>query len=1475
GAITTAYEAVTNSTDNVETTIHDETTPGTPPGPGPHPTPTPNPGPEDTVFAEISVDQSSVEEGGQLTYTVTLVDNNGNAVSVPAGDSVEVVLDWTGLAAVGGDTSALPASVDVTGSQTQFTIDANDDFIIEGSEPLVATITSVVDTDSNFEQTAVGTQNVANSAITDEASPDPDDTVQLKVVATDSAGNIIGDGSANATNEGEAAYYKVIAVDPAGNEIISPAAGNVDVVFTNGTAGDADYANATQNVAIGSVFQTTAVDDLLSDDEENFTVSLGANSTITGAITSAYEAVANSTDDVTTTIHDETTPGGPPGTPTPGPEDTVFAEIAVDQSAVEEGGQLTYTVTLVDNNGNPVTVPAGDSVEVVLDWTGLAASGGDTSALPASVNVSGSQAQFTVDANDDFITEGSEPLVATITSVVDTDNNFEQTAVGTQNVANSAITDESSPDPDDTVTLKVVATDSAGNIIGDGSVNATNEGEAAYYKVIALDPAGNEIASPAAGTVDISFTNGSAGNSDYDNSSQNVVIGQVFQTVAVDDLISDDEENFTVTIDAGSVAGAITSTYEAVATSTDDVTTTIHDETTPGGPPGTPTPGPEDTVYAVIESNGAVDEGNTSVFTVSLIDQNGNPVTVTSDMEVDVVFANGTAETGDYTATAQTVTITNGNSTALVNVPTAIDADFDDETFTATIDSVGAGASQFENVDTTTGADGRTPSAEATINDVQGDVVVRINDPVGSLVEGETGTFQVGLFDVNGNPAPNATSDVTVNITYTGTATDGSDYTQVAAVTIPAGSNSVNLDIVTLFDTVGNEPDETVNMQLATVSGGGFGNITIDSANDTADLTIVDGTPTVNITGSNQVFEAGLAASGSGELADGNANNNSDTRELTTGTIEFTEGNGGASVQISYGGTTVVAAVGASIVGDNGTLTVTAIIPPSNGNPGEVQYEYELTSREDHDGTDDNETFVVSVIDNDGNVSDDASTNLVIDIVDDGPSTNGQTRVMTVDVDTIVFNSYIAGFQNEVTGPDNQAGWDFNEIQNDSDALVDQVEWGRPFSQNGVNPDGNRSGYELVDDTGLASAAGEVVQTDQLIEFGTFTHHNWPTFSNSGTITSIDMTLTVNVVINGVSNPVTLTLTLGHNETSNGNPQPVTNPDGTPVLDANGNQVTSDMDIITLPTTTQTVTVGGQNYEVSVDGFLDSNGNAVNTIYTNEEASNSFTVVGKVTSTDPLPVVTGRVDIESGADTGASIAWGAPSDPSLGTFTSGGDGSYSFEVNRETKDSLAAGDTEVLSVPYTVTDSDGSTTSSSVTIVIAGKGAVTGTGASETLNGTANGDSIVADAGNDTLNGLAGNDTLFGEAGSDILIGGAGEDILFGGTGADTFVLDNGIATGEQDVVKDFQIGTDVLDLGSLLPDGADAATLDQYLHFEEDGSDIIVHINTDGDYLANSRDDAKDEYTVRIENADAAFFNQTDQDILQVLINNNSIETI
>ncbi|WP_299773183.1 retention module-containing protein, partial [uncultured Pseudoteredinibacter sp.] len=220
------------------------------------------------------------------------------------------------------DTTSGNATITAGTLTTTISVPMNDDFVREGDENFLVNLSV---SSANIDVAGSDLQGVVT--IQDAGSPgqpEPptgEDTVTLKVVATDSAGNIIGDGSENDSNEGGAAYYKVIALDPAGVEIASPAAGTVDVTFSNGTAGDADYDNATQNVTIGQVFQVDATDDLISDDEETYTVNLGANSTIAGAITTAYEAVTNSTDDVETTIHDETTPGTPPG-PGPHPDPT-------------------------------------------------------------------------------------------------------------------------------------------------------------------------------------------------------------------------------------------------------------------------------------------------------------------------------------------------------------------------------------------------------------------------------------------------------------------------------------------------------------------------------------------------------------------------------------------------------------------------------------------------------------------------------------------------------------------------------------------------------------------------------------------------------------------------------------------------------------------------------------------------------------------------------------------------------------------------------------------------------------------------------------------------------------------------------------------------------------------------------------------------------------------------------------------------
>ncbi|MBD3798147.1 MAG: hypothetical protein IE887_10605, partial [Campylobacterales bacterium] len=155
--------------------------------------------------------------------------------------------------------------------------------------------------------------------------------------------------------------------------------------------------------------------------------------------------------------------------------DTVYAEISVDKSSVVEGGELIYTVRLVDENGNEVIVPDGDTVNVQLTWTGEASTGTDTSSLPNSINIAGgtSNTTFIIITSDDAITEDDELLTATITQVTDLNNIFENVEVSTtNNITNSEITDDrgsDNPDVDEDITAEVVVGDAGTVAEADGN----------------------------------------------------------------------------------------------------------------------------------------------------------------------------------------------------------------------------------------------------------------------------------------------------------------------------------------------------------------------------------------------------------------------------------------------------------------------------------------------------------------------------------------------------------------------------------------------------------------------------------------------------------------------------------------------------------------------------------------------------------------------------------------------------------------------------------------------------------------------------------------------------------------------------------------------------------------------------------------------------------------------------------------------
>ncbi|WP_412500833.1 immunoglobulin-like domain-containing protein, partial [Shewanella chilikensis] len=204
----------------------------------------------------------------------------------------------------------------------------------------------------------------------------------------------------------------------------------------------------------GSITYTATVNNAPETDLV-LTLSNGASITIAAGQTEGTVTVAAPTDDVfvdaeTLTVSIDNAQGGnfenldtsdTASTLVNDTTDTVFAQISVDKSSVTEGGEITYTVTLVDANGNPVTLPSGASVSVALDWSGTATAA-DVDNLPPSVTISGdSQQSFTVNTINDGIYENSENLSVTISGVTDVDNSLEQLEIGSNNSADTTILD--------------------------------------------------------------------------------------------------------------------------------------------------------------------------------------------------------------------------------------------------------------------------------------------------------------------------------------------------------------------------------------------------------------------------------------------------------------------------------------------------------------------------------------------------------------------------------------------------------------------------------------------------------------------------------------------------------------------------------------------------------------------------------------------------------------------------------------------------------------------------------------------------------------------------------------------------------------------------------------------------------------------------------------------------------------------------
>jgi len=289
----------------------------------------------------------------------------------------------------------------------------------------------------------------------------------IKIFAVDPMGE---DGSyvvrTTPVPEGELAHYVALAVDGNGVPLVIQPGGMAQITFSPGSATEgSDYSlsNTPTSVSLGEIFTANVIDDFLADNGEQFNISVSEFSNAADYSGVTYVGSTTEISDNSVLINEQLPEGEFDA------NDTVYAQISVDPSSVEEGGTLTYKVTLVDSEGNSVVVPDGKSVEVQLQWTGDASNTGDATPLPASVFISGdSSTTFIVTAVEDTVYESTEPLVATIIGVTDTDGSFEKVAVSEIDTASSLITDNDLP------TISIAATDSTAVEPKDGSETYTD-----------------------------------------------------------------------------------------------------------------------------------------------------------------------------------------------------------------------------------------------------------------------------------------------------------------------------------------------------------------------------------------------------------------------------------------------------------------------------------------------------------------------------------------------------------------------------------------------------------------------------------------------------------------------------------------------------------------------------------------------------------------------------------------------------------------------------------------------------------------------------------------------------------------------------------------------------------------------------------------------------------------------------------------
>ncbi|WP_049788995.1 T1SS-143 repeat domain-containing protein [Photobacterium profundum] len=147
------------------------------------------------------------------------------------------------------------------------------------------------------------------------------------------------------------------------------------------------------------------------------------------------------------------------------------------------------------------------------------------------------------------------------------------------------------------------------------------------------------------------------------------------------------------------------------------------------------------------------------------------------------------------------------------------------------------------------------------------------------------------------------------------------------------------------------------------------------------------------------------------------------------------------------------------------------------------------------------------------------------------------------------------------------------------------------------------------------------------------------------------------------------------------------------------------------------------------------------------------------------------------------------------------------------------------------------------------------------------------DAGDNILVADNSGENLYGFDGNDVLTGGAGNDFLTGGNGNNLFTWD--AALSNEDVITDFKLDQDQLDLSQILSDdGDDKFDMNDLLGHVTSG-DLTASFDNDGKVnLSVTNSDSGDTQSIVLENIDSASLGDVSQaDILNQLFSHDAFK--